>query len=98
MSIKEFRWSDPGRFGEFGGRYVPETLVPAFERLEAGVREYLADGPRPSKEVMAEAKLLGLSERTLRTAKTMVGVSSQRLGKEGLWNWYLGKPGGSRAA
>ena len=32
-----------GRFGPFGGRYVPETLVPAFERLEAGVREYLHD-------------------------------------------------------
>lgn len=30
-----------GRFGPFGGRYVPETLVPAFERLEAGVREHL---------------------------------------------------------
>ena len=25
-----------GRFGPFGGRYVPETLVPAFERLEDG--------------------------------------------------------------
>jgi tryptophan synthase beta chain len=32
-----------GRFGPFGGRYVPETLVPAFERLEAGVHEYLHD-------------------------------------------------------
>lgn len=32
---------DRGRFGPFGGRYVPETLVPAFERLEAGVREHL---------------------------------------------------------
>ena len=32
-----------GRFGPFGGRYVPETLVPAFERLEKGVREYLHD-------------------------------------------------------
>jgi tryptophan synthase beta chain len=30
-----------GRFGPFGGRYVPETLVPAFERLDAGVREHL---------------------------------------------------------
>ena len=30
-----------GRFGPFGGRYVPETLVPAFERLEAGVKEHL---------------------------------------------------------
>lgn len=32
-----------GRFGPFGGRYVPETLVPAFERLEAGVHEHLHD-------------------------------------------------------
>jgi tryptophan synthase beta chain len=30
-----------GRFGPFGGRYVPETLVPAFERLEACLREHL---------------------------------------------------------
>ena len=32
-----------GRFGPFGGRYVPETLVPAFERLEQGVRDHLHD-------------------------------------------------------
>ncbi len=34
---------DKGRFGPFGGRYVPETLVPAFERLDAGVRAHLHD-------------------------------------------------------
>ena len=32
-----------GRFGAFGGRYVPETLVPAFDRLMEGVRRYLPD-------------------------------------------------------
>lgn len=32
-----------GRFGPFGGRYVPETLVPAFDRLEAGIKQYLHD-------------------------------------------------------
>jgi tryptophan synthase beta chain len=32
-----------GRFGPFGGRYVPETLVPAFDRLEEGVRQHLHD-------------------------------------------------------
>ncbi|MDZ7769713.1 MAG: tryptophan synthase subunit beta [Woeseiaceae bacterium] len=32
-----------GRFGPFGGRYIPETLVPAFERLEEGVRNNLRD-------------------------------------------------------
>ena len=32
-----------GRYGPYGGRYVPETLVPALERLEAGVRRWLPD-------------------------------------------------------
>src|SRR5882672_11799098 len=32
-----------GRYGPFGGRYVPETLVPAHERLEEGVRRWLGD-------------------------------------------------------
>jgi len=30
-----------GRFGPFGGRYVPETLIPALERLESGMRAHL---------------------------------------------------------
>jgi tryptophan synthase beta chain len=30
-----------GRFGAFGGRYVPETLVPALDRLQAGIDRYL---------------------------------------------------------
>ena len=30
-----------GRYGAFGGRYVPETLVPALDRLQAGVDEHL---------------------------------------------------------
>ncbi len=32
-----------GRFGPFGGRFVPETLVPALTALETGAREALAD-------------------------------------------------------
>ena len=30
-----------GRYGPFGGRYVPETLIPALERLETGIQEQL---------------------------------------------------------
>jgi tryptophan synthase beta chain len=30
-----------GRYGIFGGRYVPETLVPALDRLQAGVERHL---------------------------------------------------------
>ena len=32
-----------GRFGPFGGRYIPETLVPAFSKLEEGMHKYLHD-------------------------------------------------------
>jgi tryptophan synthase beta chain len=32
-----------GRFGEFGGRYVPETLIPACDELEAAFRDAWAD-------------------------------------------------------
>jgi tryptophan synthase beta chain len=30
-----------GRFGPFGGRFVPETLMPAIERLTYGVQHIL---------------------------------------------------------
>jgi tryptophan synthase beta chain len=42
-AIKGDMPDERGRFGPFGGRYVPETLVPAFDRLEAGVKEHLHD-------------------------------------------------------
>ncbi len=32
-----------GRFGEFGGRFVPETLIPACEELEIAFRDAWAD-------------------------------------------------------
>jgi tryptophan synthase beta chain len=34
---------EAGRFGRFGGRFVPEALVPACEELTAGFREAWAD-------------------------------------------------------
>ncbi|NDF69372.1 MAG: tryptophan synthase subunit beta, partial [Actinobacteria bacterium] len=35
--------SSTGRFGEFGGRFVPETLVPACQELEAAFTEAWGD-------------------------------------------------------
>ena len=34
---------DTGRFGEFGGRFVPESLVPACQALEAEFVEAWGD-------------------------------------------------------
>ncbi len=47
-----------GRFGPFGGRYVPETLVPALNRLQAGVDRYLRD-PDFLAEFHGELEQLG---------------------------------------
>src|SRR5688572_15107896 len=44
-----------GRFGPFGGRYVPETLVAAFDRLEAGIKKYL-HAPDFQAELAAELR------------------------------------------
>ena len=32
-----------GRFGAYGGRYVPETLIPALEELDAAFRAARSD-------------------------------------------------------
>ncbi|RNJ77880.1 MAG: tryptophan synthase subunit beta [Nitrosopumilus sp. H13] len=37
------RYPKNGRFGAFGGRYIPETLVPAVEELEENYQKYKDD-------------------------------------------------------
>ncbi|HUD71129.1 MAG TPA: tryptophan synthase subunit beta [Dongiaceae bacterium] len=44
-----------GRFGPFGGRFVPETLMPALLRLEEGAKAALAD-PRFTARLAAELR------------------------------------------
>jgi tryptophan synthase beta chain len=43
MSTSQSPPDAKGRYGAFGGRYVPETLVPALDRLQAGVDRFLPD-------------------------------------------------------
>ncbi len=64
-----------GRFGPFGGRYVPETLIPALERLEDGVRQHLRS-PSFQQELAAELK----SWVGRPTALTFAGRLSERWG------------------
>ena len=66
-----------GRFGPFGGRYIPETLVPAFERLEEGVKRYLPDAE------FQQAFARELNEWVCRpTALTFAPRLSERWGTE----------------
>jgi putative DNA primase/helicase len=58
------------------------------------LRQVLADGPVPAKQVAAEAREAGINERTLRRAKDTLGVHVERAyveGRRGVagWNWLL---------
>ncbi|HEU0226009.1 MAG TPA: hypothetical protein VFR29_11285, partial [Steroidobacteraceae bacterium] len=66
-----------GRFGPFGGRYVPETLVPALERLTDGVARFL-----PAEEFQREfaGELYGWAGRP--TALTRAAALSRAWGAE----------------
>ncbi len=66
-----------GRFGPFGGRYVPETLVPAFERLEQGVKEHLHE---PGFQAQFQRELREWVGRP--TALTFAPRLSERWGAE----------------
>jgi tryptophan synthase beta chain len=68
-----------GRFGPFGGRYVPETLVPALDRLQAGVDRYLHD-PEFLAELHAELRSWVGRPTALTHARTL----SRRWGAE-IW-------------
>jgi len=44
LTLPDFPLPDArGRFGPYGGRYVPETLIPALEKVEAAYREAKED-------------------------------------------------------
>ena len=66
-----------GRFGPYGGRYIPETLVPAFDRLAAAVRDVL---PQPDFQAEYTAELRDWVGRP--TALSPMRRLSQRWGAE----------------
>ncbi len=41
--MKKYKFPFNGKFGNFGGKYIPETLVPAIEELEESYKKYSND-------------------------------------------------------
>ncbi len=68
-----------GRFGPFGGRYVPETLIPALERLESGMHEHLHSPEFQSAFIHELKTFVGRP-----TALTFAGRLSERWGAQ-IW-------------
>jgi tryptophan synthase beta chain len=66
-----------GRFGPFGGRYVPEMLIPALERLEGGVRDVLHSAAFQQRFKRELTTWVGRP-----TALTFAGRLSERWGVE----------------
>ncbi len=65
--------------------------APERQEAESWLREVLAAGPVPSKEIEAAAKAAGLSVRTLKRAKESIGAESIRegFGRESTCRWRL---------
>lgn len=61
------------------------------ERNEAAqcLREFLANGPRPVKEIQKHAEQSGLSWATIRRAKTTLGTRAEKSSFRGVWEWNL---------
>ena len=61
------------------------ALCEAVEFLE----KILADGPVPQKTINSDAKGNGVSERTLKRAKSKLRVVARKIGMDGGWTWGL---------
>lgn len=66
---------------------------------EAFLREMLAEGPAPSKDVFAQARQAGISEITVKRAKAALGAKAHKAGGRfgGDPSWYWELPEGDHA-
>ena len=74
--------------------HEPQKKKPGPEpaKLEAAVdllREELADGARPSDDIIKIAQRQGISKRTVWEAKQALGVKARKRGFFGEWLWFL---------
>lgn len=88
---------DPDSGFHFKGEYdcdIDELLLGVGTKTKKDcsaefLRELLADGKKPQKEIQIKAKALGISARTLNNAKKQLGIRSVKNG--GQWYWTLDK-------
>jgi len=64
----------------------------ALEEAEDFLREELAMGPRPAKDVRVAAAQIGIAAKTLERARHSVCLKPKKLGFSGGWEWALKQP------
>jgi len=84
----EFRWT--GETSLTAGQILAaEVEDSALDEAKEFLREILAGGPVPAKEVDESAREAGISRATLRRAKKAQGVKSGKDGQRGPWKWEM---------
>jgi hypothetical protein len=87
------RWCGESEYRAAALLAVPadEEEVTAVEEAAGFLRAILEDGAVSAKEIFQRAKSEGLSEKTVRRAKTRLGLKKfhQGFGKESKWTWDL---------
>ena len=77
--------------GEDRGTHAADA--PARKAAEDFLRTTLAVGPLAVRQIEAEANAAGLSWRTVRRAKEVLGVKASKTGLDGGWVWALPQDG-----
>jgi len=69
--------------------------APELGEAKRWLRDALADGPRPAKDTIGQARDDGIAKRTLDRARAALGVRASKTGFESGWSWSLpGQDGG----
>ena len=61
----------------------------ALQEAKEWLLDFLADGPKPAREVKEQARKDGISDATLNRAKEALGVTASKQGFKGGWVWSL---------
>jgi hypothetical protein len=61
----------------------------ALQEAAEWLTDYLAGGPKPADDALRDSRKDGIAERTLRRAKSLVGVQSRRTDGDTAWRWHL---------
>src|SRR5688572_4135552 len=78
-----------GRFGDFGGRFVPEVLVPALDELERAYdaarrdRAFVGDYERLLRDVVGRPSLLTLAKKLSERAGARLFLKREDLNHTG---------------
>jgi putative DNA primase/helicase len=74
------------------------ATAPARNEAEDFLQQVLADGPRPTVQIRAEANSAGVAWPTVRRAKEKLGVKASKVTLDGGWEWAMPRDAATEGA